>query len=207
MESPRDQEQVAKIKTWLAAGSINVFGRQFSGKDTQCQRLAELFGGVTFGGGDILRSQTNEQHVLSEINSGKLAPTDDYLRVVLPYFSRDDFKGKPLILSTVGRWHGEETGVMQAAEASGHPLKAVVFINVDAPEVFKRWQISFDLKDRGHREDESEESLRTRLEEFQNKTLPVIEFYRQQGLLIEIDGMLSRDEVTNLILEILAQKA
>ena len=51
----------------------------------------------------------------------------------------------------------------------------------------------------------AEEYLQTRFDEFRNKTLPVIDFYKRRGLLVEIDGTLSLDEVTKEILKKLSE--
>src|ERR1700676_246985 len=111
-----------KIARWLQSGSINIFGLPFSGKDTHGTTLAKLFDAAFISGGDILRS-SNLSQIKEHIAEGHLAPTDEYLAVVLPFFSRPELNGKPLVLSSVGRWHGEEPNVVQAAAASDHPIK------------------------------------------------------------------------------------
>lgn len=195
------------IQTWLGSGSINIFGRPFAGKDTQGRALTDMFDGTLLGGGEILRNSEIPEHVKAALKVGKLVPTDDYIRIVLPYLSRQDFNGKPLILSSVGRWIGEEAGVLQVAEASGHPLKAVVYLDLNEKTVRDRWQALHKLNDRGDRHDDTLEVLDTRLKEFQEKTLPVIEKYRELGLLIEIDGEQSVALVTKSILKELAEFA
>jgi adenylate kinase len=201
-----DKNQIKKIKTWLGAGSINIFGIPFAGKDTQGKRLAELFGGVLLGGGDILRGSVIPEHIQEDVAAGRLIPTDDYLQIVLPYLSQEDFKGKPLILSSVGRWHGEEAGVLEATAAADHPLRIVIYLHVKEGEERKRWQISQSTQDRGTRVDDSEDILLTRLEEFKTKTIPVINFYRDEGMVIEINGNQSPEQVTADIISALNER-
>lgn len=196
-------EKIDKIKAWLQSGSINVFGLPFSGKDTHGTRIAELFGGVFISGGDILRSSQGIEHIKNHIAKGHLAPTDEYLDIVLPYLSKKKFAGKPLILSSVGRWHGEESSVIKAANDSGHPIKAVIYLSINQSEAKRRWQ----LAERGRQDDAEENILLNRFSEFQQKTLPVIEFYRQKGLLIEVDGLPEKEEVLANILTKLAAMA
>ncbi len=191
-----DTTQIQKIKTWLGAGSINIFGIPFAGKDTQGKRLAEILNGVLLGGGDILRGSVIPEHVQKELDAGHLIPTDDYLQIVLPYLSQDNFKGKPLILSSVGRWHGEEAGVLEATAAAKHPLRVVIYLHLKEGEERKRWEMSQATQDRGARADDSADKLSIRLEEFKTKTMPVINFYRDQGMVIEINGNQSPDQVT-----------
>lgn len=207
MEITDHKTKIAQIKAWLGTGSINIFGLPFAGKDTHCRELADLFGGVVIGGGDILRSKTTPSHVQEHIAKGALAPTDEFRRIVLPYFSRNEFKDKPLILSSVGRWHGEEAGVLESTAESGHPLRVVICLKITVSEVRQRWKVAQGLKDRGERSDDAEHVLDNRIEEFQSKTVPVIEFYKGQGMLIEIDGMPARADVLKAILDQLALRS
>lgn len=159
-----------------------------------------------FGGGEIIRSSARDD-VKEIIGTGALAPTDAYLELVLPYFKKPAFKGKPLILSSVGKWAGEEDSILTAAETSGHPIKAVILINVSEQEILKRWQALQEDDDRGHRTDDRQEALAVRFNEFASKTQPVIEHYRQLGLLIEVNGEQSREDVTEEIVRKLYEKA
>ncbi len=188
------------ITQWLGTGAINIFGLPFAGKDTHGHRLAELFGASIMGGGDILRNSVIPPHVKEIIDSGRLAPTDDYVRIVLPYLSREEFADRPLVLSSVGRWHGEEPGVIEAAAAANHPLKAVLFLSVSEEVAHERFVASREDETRGERADDAEHILATRFTEFRDKTLPVIESYREKGMLIEVDGNPPKDEVHQTIL-------
>jgi adenylate kinase len=129
-----------------------------------------------------------------------LFPTDQYLKIVTPFLSNTEFDGRPLLLSSVGRWIGEEQGVLQATEASGHPTKAVVYLHVSEEVVLRRWAKSQQKGDRGDRADDAEHVLATRINEFQQKTLPVMEVYRDKGLLIEINSDAEKHEVIESIL-------
>lgn len=201
------QTDIATIKAWLGTGAINIFGLPFSGKDTHGGRLAEIFNASIMGGGDILRNSVIPPHVRELIDAGKLAPIDDYISIVTPYLSRDEFAGRPLILSSVGRWHGEEPGVVGAAEAAGHPIKAVIYLSLSEATSHERFLKSLDEGDRERRTDDTEEVLATRYSEFHTKTMPVIDYYRERDLLIEVDGNPPKEEVTNMILQALLERA
>lgn len=199
------EDQIKKISDWLGTGSINIFGMPFSGKDTQGQILADLLGGALIGGGDILRAQQNAK-IDKILAKGDISPTDYYLKLIPPYFSKSEYNNQPLILSSVGRSHGEEPAIMKAAADSGHPIKAVIMLSLSEAEVWKRFKAVQIQQDRGRRADDKQESLETRLKRFQEKTMPVIKFYRNTGLLVEVDGALSRKEVTSEILKSLASR-
>jgi adenylate kinase len=197
-----------QIAHWLDSGSINLFGIQFSGKDTQGRRLVELFNAPPLiGGGDILRNSVIPEHIKEIMHAGFLPPVDDFVSIVVPYLKRQEFAGKPLILSAVGRLYGEERAIMRAIEEAGHPLRAVILLHLDESLVWKRWELLKQQDDRGNRTDDSAEGLKNRLDEFRNRTMPVIDFYRSKGLLIEVDGSLPPDEVTEAILAGLAERA
>jgi adenylate kinase len=86
-------------------------------------------------------------------------------------------------------------------------MKAVVLLDLSEQEVLDRFQATRNLGDRGIREDDNHDALENRLVKFREQTLPVIEVYRQKGLLIEVDGKLSREEVTQEIITKLYEKA
>ena len=202
-----NNSDITAIASWLGTGSINLFGLPYAGKDLHGRELADFFHAPpVLSGGHILRNSHIPQHVKVQMEAGFLAPTDEFIEIVTPYLSSPEFQGKPLILSSVGRWIGEEQGVIQALEASQHPLKAVIFLNIDKNTMLQRWEKSQEEQDRGSRADDAAHLIDTRYEEFQTKTLPVIDFYRQAGLLIEIDSRIPKAEVTQIILAELLKK-
>jgi adenylate kinase len=200
-------DQIKTVSNWLGRGSINIFGRPFSGKDTQGRILADLFYGAVIGGGDILRSHKDPAEIERVMAGGGIIPSDFYLNLLLPYLSQPEFRDKPLMLSAVGRAHGEEPVIMKAAVDSGHPIMAVVLLKLSEEEVWQRFKIAQVAHDRGDRSDDQFEVLKTRLKKFEEKTVPVIEYYRDKNLLIEIDGTLTREGVTGEIIQSLANRA
>lgn len=199
------EQNIEIIKEWLGTGSINIFGMPFSGKDTIGARLAETFGGKLLSSGSILRdAQERDEKLREEMNSGALASTDKFRTIVLPYFANEDLKESPLILSSVGRWEGEERPVMEAAANAGHPIKAAILLNISREEMEKRRKLALESLDRGARGDDlNEEALELRIKEFNEKTLPVLEVYKNEGLLVEVDAKESRDEVFQNTIEAL----
>ena len=200
------EEKIARIKEWLGTGSINIFGLPMSGKDTQGVRLAEALGAKFLSSGLIIRAmETETRKNLS--GGGELIPTDTFYEWVLPYFSRSDLKGYPLILSSIGRWYGEENQVMASASEADHDIKAVVILNISEADVANRFAEAKILNDRGDRKDDAnEEIFEKRLLEFRQKTLPVLQHYKDLGLLVEVNGDQSRDAVFAELVEKLYRK-
>ena len=193
-------DRLSSLKHWLGTGSLNLFGRPFAGKDTQGRLLAAALGAPLIGGGDILRSHHEPARIQAILDAGGMIPHDVYLEMLIPYLSRDEYAGKPLVLSSVGRSEGEEATIMHACEASGHPLRAVVELTLDEAEVWARFEAAKHLHDRDGRADDNRITLKNRLQEYHDKTLPVLEYYRTHGLLVEVDGRLSREAVLSEII-------
>ncbi|MDO4611462.1 MAG: nucleoside monophosphate kinase [Candidatus Saccharibacteria bacterium] len=200
-------EKITIIKNWLGTGSINIFGLPMSGKDTQGVRLAEALGAKFLSSGIIIRAK-EEETKQSLTGNGALIPTNIFYDWVLPYFERADLRDFPLVLSSIGRWYGEESVVMSAAAGAGHDIKAVILLNISEADVETRFEAAKILDDRGGRADDKDvATFRTRLEEFRTKTMPVINHYHDLDLLITVNGDQSRDAVFIEIIEKLYEKA
>jgi len=190
-------DKITSIRTWLGTGSINIFGLPMSGKDTVGTRLAATLGAQFLSSGDILRANN-----ISIINTGVLAPTDQFQQLILPHFSRPEYADKPFVLSSVGRWSGEENAVLEALEQASHPLRAVLLLDISENDVWARWESVKILADRHNRSDDQERAIfQTRLNEFYDKTAPVLTHYQQLGLLVHVPANATRDQVFTSVLE------
>ena len=200
MEKMNLNEKLEKIKSWLGTGSLNIFGLPMSGKDTVGMRLAEDLQAKFLSSGIIIRAYEAEQNE-DMTGSGKLIPTNTFYDIILPYFSREELRNDSLVLSSVGRWSGEEDKIMEAAKAGGHEIKAVVLLNLTEEEVKNRFEAAKQLNDRGERADDANiDVFETRLAEFREKTMPVLNHYDELKMLVKVPASGSRDEVyTNVI--------
>lgn len=201
------EEKISVIKNWLDTGSINIFGLPMSGKDTQGLRLAEALSAEFLSSGIIIRAKEAEVHK-GYSDHGALIPTDVFYEWVLPYFKKPELAEKPLVLSSIGRWFGEEDAVMDSAKNANHEIKAVILLNISEADVESRFEAAKTLGDRGDRKDDKDlETFRTRLLEFRTKTLPVLQHYKSLGLLINVNGDQSREAVYTEIIDKLYQTA
>lgn len=200
MEKMNLNKKLEKIKSWLGTGSLNIFGLPMSGKDTVGMRLAEDLQAKFLSSGIIIRAYEAEQNE-DMTGSGKLIPTNTFYDIILPYFSREELRNDSLVLSSVGRWSGEEDKIMEAAKAGGHEIKAVVMLDLTEEEVKNRFEAAKELNDRGERADDANiEVFETRLAEFREKTMPVLNHYDELKMLVKVPASGSRDEVyTNVI--------
>lgn len=205
MEEQNLIDKLAKIKAWLGTGSLNVFGLPMSGKDTVGERLAEDLDAKFLSSGIIIRAFEAEQNQ-NMTGSGQLIPTNTFYDIILPYFSREEMKNDSLILSSVGRWAGEEDKIMEAAKNGGHEIKAVVLLDLTEADVKNRFEAAKELNDRGERADDANiEIFETRIREFNEKTVPVLNHYDELKLLIRVPADGSRDEVYSSVVDKLVE--
>ncbi len=201
------EEQLKKIKDWLGTGSINIFGMPMSGKDTVGVRLAEKLGAKFLSSGSIARAMEKSlEHGVT--HEGKLIPSNLFYEWVLPYFEREDLWDYALVLSSIGRWAGEEDQVMSVASRSKHPIRAVVMLQLSEPEALARWEAAKLLNDRGLRVDDADPKVfETRMNEYREKTVPVLKHYQELGLLVPVKASAPRDVVFANVVEALANFA
>lgn len=201
------EEQIQQIKSWLGIGSINIFGLPMSGKDTVGVQLAEKLGAKFLSSGIIVRAMEKATgQALS--HGGKLVPSSVFYDWVLPYFEREELWKYPLILSSIGRWAGEEDEVMSVARASGHTIRAAVVLQLSDRDVVERWEAAKLLGDRGLRHDDADpEVFQTRIDEYHEKTLPVLKHYQELGLLVPVQADFTREQVLKNTIEALANFA
>jgi adenylate kinase family enzyme len=133
---------------------------------------------------------------------GGIIPSELFLSIIPPFFAHESLAHSPLLLSSVGRLPEEVSTVERATKDSSHPIKAVIVLDLDEPDVWRHYEISQQLHDRGSRADDNKESLIRRLLEYA-KTKPVIEHYAHQNVVIHIDDTKSVDEVTQEIIDAL----
>ena len=111
------------------------------------------------------------------------------------------------MLSSIGRWYGEEDQVMNSAFRANHEIKAAVLLNISEADVVERFRVAMTLGDRGERKDDKDETVfENRLAEFREKTMPVLQHYKDLGLLVMVNGDQTRDAVFAELIDKLYEK-
>lgn len=191
-----------QITHWLGTGAINIFGAPLAGKDTLGLKLTNLFNAQFISSGDLVRAAAAHnnspkiQEAAKTNAQGILTPTKEFQELIIPYLKSTDFDGKPLILSSVGRWYGEEIPVMAALEESHHPLKAVIILDLPETIIRERWAYAqAHPRNGGRADDQNIATLERRLDEFSTKTQPVLDKFDRLGLSIHINSNRPEPEV------------
>ena len=207
------EDKISAIRSWLGSGAINIFGIQFSGKDTLGVPLAERLGAKFISSGDLVRAAMHNnddpriQQAALDTQTGILTPTDEFRQLIVPHLKDDRLSGMPLVLGSVGRWIGEEEVVMEALAEGGHPLRAVIVLNIPEEEVWRRWEEVKNTRNGGRQDDQDRSRVAKRLQEFEEKTIPVINKYTSLGIVINIDATGTIEETFNAAVDELYRRA
>jgi adenylate kinase len=179
-----------------------LLGPPGAGKGTQAVRLAEHFRCADVATGDIFRDNVANGTELGltakeYMDAGDLVPDDVVISMVVKRLGEDDC-ANGFVLDGFPRTVRQAEALDVWLEATGTPLDAALFFEIDEEELFRR------LAGRSaalHRSDDTEQTIRHRLEVFANKTRPLVDYFEQRGLLQRVDSIGEVDEVTKRILE------
>ncbi|WP_129135170.1 adenylate kinase [Luteimonas sp. YGD11-2] len=178
-----------------------LLGAPGSGKGTQAARLREYLQVPHISTGDLLRAEVAAQSPLGlqakEVMArGDLVSDDILLGMLRDRFSRDDTRAG-FILDGYPRNLAQAAALGELLADLGQSFDAAVQLEVDNELLVERLAGRAQAEGRA---DDNPESVRKRLQVYDQQTAPVIEYYRQQGQLTVIDGVGSLDEVFNRIL-------
>lgn len=159
-----------------------LIGIQGAGKSTQGNLLSEKYDLPYLSSGHIFRGMAQEKTPLGRymkeiLNSGALVPDSKVVPIIEEYLSKDEYK-KGYILD------GFPRTVPQAKQFS-NGVDKVVYLDVSDREAL--WRLSGRV-DEGIREDNTLQAIRQRIELFHEKTLPVLEYYKNEDMLVSVDG-------------------
>lgn len=184
-----------------------IIGPQGSGKGTQGARIAERLGIPTVSTGDVFRANVKDGtdlglQVKAIIDAGDLVPDELTSEIVRDRLSQQDaahgflLDGYPRNLAQVGH-------LDTFLDGRGEPLTAVIELSVPRNESIAR--LSRRAAEQG-RADDNEESIAKRLSIYESETAPILDVYRERGIVDEIDGVGSLDEITERITAALAAR-
>jgi adenylate kinase len=174
---------------------IVFIGPPGSGKGTQCSRLTEHLSIPHLSTGDLLRATKDDSSlgkiVGSYINTGRLAPDYLVMPIVTQRLAEPDcasgclFDGFP---RTVSQAEKLEKYLRQQSQK----LDLVIHLHVDQAELIDRIMKRAETENRA---DDTPETVAERLQVFESQTAPVLDFYDNQGIVQQIDGMRTPDQV------------
>ena len=179
-----------------------LLGAPGSGKGTQAARLKDSLGVPHISTGDLLRAEVAAGSRLGleakEVMArGELVSDAILLGMLEDRFSRADTAGG-FILDGYPRNLAQADALDKLLARIGQPMDFAVQLEVPAELLVER--IAGRAKAEG-RADDNPESVRKRLQVYEEQTAPVIDFYRQHGQLTVVDGVGDLDAVFARIIE------
>lgn len=176
-----------------------LLGPPGAGKGTQAKVLIEAYGIPQLSTGDILRSaiaaRTPMGLAAKEVmDRGDLVSDDIVNGIVSERLDAEDAR-PGFILDGFPRTIAQAEALDQMLAEKGVALDAVVEITAD-PDVLVGRIVNRAKESGVARGDDNEEVLRKRLDVYREQTAPLVDYYRQQGLVKSVDGMQPIEDVT-----------
>ena len=185
-----------------------IMGPPGAGKGTQAGRIGAHYAIPAISTGDMFRAMRDSDTPLARqvqeiMASGAYVPDEVTNAVVADRLVAEDcadgflLDGYPRTLDQVSFLDG----VLKEADCE---LDAVISLSVDADELVARLTRRSTTDGRA---DDSPEAIRTRQQVYADQTAPLLDVYRDRGLLVEVDGLGEVDEVTRRLFAALDQRA
>jgi adenylate kinase len=208
---------------------IVLLGPPGAGKGTQAQILAEKLKLVHVSSGDLFRENLKNKTELgrkaqSFVDRGELVPDDITIGMVRDRLMKADCENGA-ILDGFPRTPAQAEALAKLLTDLGGKVVSVPFIYVPDEVLIDRLAGRWTCLAQGHiyhemnnppkvagicdqdgsalyqREDDKRETVMRRIQVYQEQTAPLIEYYRQQGLLVQIDGTIGIDNVTDRLVK------
>jgi adenylate kinase len=204
-------------------------GAPGAGKGTQAKYLSRFYGIPQISTGEIFRANLAAQTTLGQeakrfMDAGDLVPDEVTIGIVRARLSEDDARDG-FLLDGFPRTVPQAQALNTMLDELGTPLEVVLELQVDDEEVVRRlsgrrtcrncghvWHVEFDPPSKEgvcdacggelfQRDDDLPETIRRRLEVYNEQTAPLVSFYADMGLLRSITAQGTVDDVTRRAIE------
>jgi adenylate kinase len=208
---------------------IVLLGPPGAGKGTQAQILAEKLKLVHVSSGDLFRENLKNKTELgrqaqSYVDRGELVPDGITIGMVRERLMKPDCNNGA-ILDGFPRTPAQAEALTKLLAELGGRVVSVPFIYVPDVVLIERLTGRWTCQAQGHiyhdknnppkvagicdqdgsalyqREDDKRETVIRRIQVYQEQTAPLIEYYRQQGVLVQVDGTIGIENVTDYLLK------
>lgn len=205
-----------------------LMGAPGSGKGTQAKLLGERINVPHISSGDILRDAIERNTSLgmqakAYIDRGDLVPDDVLLGMMADRLGQGDCR-QGFVLDGFPRTLPQAEALAALLDRLGARLDRVVWMRVPTAELLRRlsgrrsckqcgssYHLAFDPPRREgicdkcggalfQRPDDREDTIAARLQVFEQQTRPLFDYYSHKSILIEVDGLGSRDDVLGRLL-------
>jgi adenylate kinase len=213
---------------------IVLLGPPGAGKGTQAKNISETQHLAHISSGDLFRENIKNQTELGKlaqsfINQGALVPDDVTIGMIRDRLSRPDC-AEGALLDGFPRTPAQADALSAMLAERGGEVFCVPYISVPPEVLIDRLSGRWTCRAQGHvyhekfikpkvagicdedgselyqRDDDKPETVRNRIEVYMKQTSPLITYYRERGLLVEVDGTLPIDQVSVLMQAAIAKK-
>lgn len=214
---------------------IVLLGPPGAGKGTQAQVVSHEMNLAHISSGDLFRENLKNQTELGKLaqgfmNRGELVPDDVTIAMVRDRIARPDCKDGAL-LDGFPRTPAQADALAEMLGSLGAHVDSVPYISVPADVLIERLGGRWTCQSCGRvyhekynppktagvcdadgtaliqRDDDKAETVERRIRVYMDQTSPLIEYYREKGLLVEVDGKQSIEEVSRDILKAIKKEA
>ena len=168
--------------------NIVIFGAPGAGKGTQSDYIVERYGLTHISTGDLLRKEIADQtelgkRIKSIMDAGQLVSDDIVIEMIDNAIGRDT---KGILFDGFPRNVAQAEVLDQLLAKHGRTLTCMVRLDVPREELIRRM---LERAKTSGRSDDNEETIKHRLVEYENKTLPVAAYYNKQRKELKINGL------------------
>jgi adenylate kinase len=209
---------------------IILLGAPGAGKGTQAEVLRSQFGAAHVSSGDLFRENISKQTSLgvlakSYMDKGELVPDDVTIKMVMERIAQPDCV-RGVVFDGFPRTEAQAKALDAALARENKEIGVVLFVQVRDRVLIERltarWicpvcgsvynlltdpprvagKCDKDGSALSQRDDDKPETVRTRLDVYRRQTAPLIEYYRRAGLLRELNGEQTIEQVTAAVVNI-----
>ncbi len=184
--------------------NLVLFGPPGAGKGTQSATIVSNYDLVHLSTGNMLRAEIQSGselglRVKSIIAEGKLVSDAIVIELIRNHLQSNP-EAAGFIFDGFPRTVAQAEALDRLMDEQGSPITCMVSLFVHEEELIRR--LIQRGKDSG-RTDDTEETIKARIKEYEDKTLPVAKYYGEQDKLFEVNGVGSVEEIAQRIQEIL----
>jgi len=181
--------------------NLVLFGPPGAGKGTQSQKLIEKYGLIHLSTGDLLRGEISQGTALGLeakklMDEGILVPDAVVIGMISNKLDANkDAKG--FIFDGFPRTVAQAAALDELLKSKNAAISGMIALEVNDIELERR--LLDRGKDSGRADDANPEVIRKRIKEYNDKTAPVADFYKNQNKFTSVNGIGSKTEIFDLI--------
>ena len=184
--------------------NLVLFGPPGAGKGTQAEFLIKSFGLIHLSTGDLLRSEIAAGTKLgleakNYMEKGELVPDSVVIGMIKSKLENNK-EAKGFIFDGFPRTVDQAKALDELLNANETPISAMLSLEVEKEELVKR--LLNRGKDSGRADDQDQSVIENRINVYNEKTLPLIQYYKPQGKHFGIAGMGTIDEIAGRLKEV-----